>query len=992
MKQLQRFLLLAVLFQSFIANGQVWKQYSDSARVLFEKNKIRQALELCLKVDELLKVDSLNTGSYASNCNSLGILYAELGEYEKAGPRFLLSKEIREKTHGKLSDEYASSCNSLGNFYMLLGQFDKVKPFYEEAMKIRETIYGKEHPDYAASCNNLGALYEYTGQYTKAEPLYYRAKEIWSKNPGKDHPHYASCCDNLGILYMQLGQFDKAEIFYIEAKDIREKLFGHADPVYAISCNNLADLYRRIGQYSKAKLLYLQAKEIRGKAFGTGHVLYAGSLNNLAILLEQMGEYGMAEPLLAESKQIKEKTVGKGHPDYATSCYNLGQVYEYMGRYDKAESMYLESKQVREKLFGNAHPDYAESCNVLAGLYERSGKYAQARDLFETARQIREKSFGKQHPSCAESYKNLANLAWVSGNYVDAGNHFSEALYLQAEQINRVFQFTSESEKQTYLAGSKMLINQFFSFSLSGENNNKYRPLAYNSALSDRNMILSSLEQLRWSIQNSGDTAIKNKYDEWMSAREQIYYWSTKPVTYRVPYAKDLEGKAEAMEKELARLSLAFKREQGRKEITWRTVLGNLKENEAAIEFVEFNYYDARRLSDSVYYIALVLRKDRPEPELIPLFEKKQLDKLLKIYSGTSAGQTQLNFLYRYIARSSKAGQQSLYDLIWKPIENKLQGIKTVYFAPAGSLFKISFAALPAGNDLLLSDKYQLVQLTTTAAVVDNSNKGITGSDKIVLYGGVEYDVDSTGMKLAALKSSGNGIATRSLPPDLTREVVQEFSYLGGTARELHDVNKLAQQYKYTVDLAEGKNATEESFKLLAGSNAPVVLHIATHGFFFPDPGTNKKDNRAGGVAVFRQSDNPLIRSGLALAGANNAWKGKPVAGVEDGILTAYEVSNMYLPNTKLAVLSACETGLGDIQGSEGVYGLQRAFKMAGVENLVMSLWKVPDGETAEFMQQFYKNLFAKQTIQEAFYNAQTIMKNKYRKEPYKWAAWVLIR
>ena len=134
------------------------------------------------------------------------------------------------------------------------------------------------------------------------------------------------------------------------------------------------------------------------------------------------------------------------------------------------------------------------------------------------------------------------------------------------------------------------------------------------------------------------------------------------------------------------------------------------------------------------------------------------------------------------------------------------------------------------------------------------------------------------------------------------------------------------------------------------------------------------------------------MRSGLFFAGANNAWKGKPIEGVEDGILTSYEVSDLYLPNTKLAVLSACQTALGDIQGNEGVYGLQRAFKIAGVQNLVMSLWKVPDAETAEFMQAFYKNIFEKQSINDAFYNAQTVMKNKYRDEPYKWAAWVLVR
>ena len=171
-------------------------------------------------------------------------------------------------------------------------------------------------------------------------------------------------------------------------------------------------------------------------------------------------------------------------------------------------------------------------------------------------------------------------------------------------------------------------------------------------------------------------------------------------------------------------------------------------------------------------------------------------------------------------------------------------------------------------------------------------------------------------------------------------------------------------------------------------------MHIATHGFFFADP-KEKKTNiqqEFGNGDVFRKSDNPLFRSGLLMAGANAAWQGKPIEGVEDGILTAYEVSNLYLPNTKLAVLSACETGLGDIEGNEGVYGLQRAFKIAGIQNLVMSLWKVTDKETSEFMQQFYKGMFSGQSISDAFYSAQTTMKTKYRNEPVKWVAWILVR
>jgi CHAT domain-containing protein len=260
------------------------------------------------------------------------------------------------------------------------------------------------------------------------------------------------------------------------------------------------------------------------------------------------------------------------------------------------------------------------------------------------------------------------------------------------------------------------------------------------------------------------------------------------------------------------------------------------------------------------------------------------------------------------------------------------------------------------------------------------------------LYGGVHYDIDSVTMRKSATLLPYNDVAVRAVPACFNEAGLSAFNYLYGSANEVKGINKLARQWNYDIIVAEGIKATEESFKWLSGANSPAVLHIASHGFFFPDPQNQKVDENTGGAIILKQSGNPLIRSGLALAGANNAWKGKPVAGIEDGILTAYEVSNMYLPNTRLAVLSACETGLGDIQGSEGVYGLQRAFKIAGVENLVMSLWKVPDAETAEFMQQLYKNLFSKQTIQDAFYNAQTTMKNKYRNDPYKWAAWVLIR
>ena len=451
----------------------------------------------------------------------------------------------------------------------------------------------------------------------------------------------------------------------------------------------------------------------------------------------------------------------------------------------------------------------------------------------------------------------------------------------------------------------------------------------------------------------------------------------------RPDYVKDLEEQANTLEKELTRNSSAFQKQQAQNDITWQSIQQNLKPDEAAVEFVKFHFYNGKRWTDSTYYIALLLTKIDTTPRLIPLFEEKQLNNFVK------AGNTYSTITALYKNERAKAA----YNLIWTPLEKHLKGVSKIYFAPAGLLYRISLPALQTNDHEVLSDKYQLIQLNTTASIVNQSENFIDTSDKVYLYGGIQYDVDSTTLKQAVAEYHIKSENKNFISAYTTRG--NDLTYLSYTEKEINEINDLSTKKNYPVAIFSGTSASEESIKALNGNASPSVLHIATHGFFFPDPKEKMKNNvqyETGSGDVFQQSDNPLFRSGLLLSGANAAWKGKPIEGVEDGVLTAYEVSNLYLPNTKLVVLSACETGLGDIQGNEGVYGLQRAFKIAGVQNLVMSLWKVPDKETSEFMQEFYKNIFNKQSISDAFYNAQTVMKNKYRNEPYKWAAWILVR
>jgi len=195
--------------------------------------------------------------------------------------------------------------------------------------------------------------------------------------------------------------------------------------------------------------------------------------------------------------------------------------------------------------------------------------------------------------------------------------------------------------------------------------------------------------------------------------------------------------------------------------------------------------------------------------------------------------------------------------------------------------------------------------------------------------------------------------------------------------------------------LKKGYDGTEEAFKNIGANNAssPRILHIATHGYFFPDPKENNSKTVFGDdEPVFKLSDHPMLRSGLIMAGGSNTWKGeKTLEGREDGVLTAYEISQMNLSNTELVVLSACETGLGTIQGNEGVYGLQRAFKIAGAKYLIMSLWQVPDKQTSLLMTTFYKKwLENKMNISDAFHAAQKELRD-IGLDPYQWAGFVLV-
>jgi CHAT domain-containing protein len=512
-------------------------------------------------------------------------------------------------------------------------------------------------------------------------------------------------------------------------------------------------------------------------------------------------------------------------------------------------------------------------------------------------------------------------------------------------------------------------------------------------------MILNSVTAIQQSIMQSNDTSLISSYELLRSLNQQISFWQQKPISERKVDLSGLENQANELEKNLTHQSRDFALMQQQFSITWQDVQKSLTPGETAIEFINFDYYNGKRWTDSTLYCALVLRKEYQFPKMVFLFEEKQLDSLLTKCKSPDDN----TFVVQLYNRSTKVLQSSfhaygaeLYQLIWSPIDSLLSGIRTIFFAPSGKLHQVAFAAIPYGENRLLMDKYNLVQFSSTREIaLGRKDELILSPDyTTVLYGGIQYLSDTTQMIEEALAYNRSTGVSRITSINL-QDTLPPFLPLPGTENEIKEINTLLKDRQKSCITFTGTKASEESFRALSGNTSPGILHIATHGFFFADPPEKPKermDFMLTGQQKFTQSDDPLLRSGLIFAGANHYWMGEKLpAGVQDGLVTAKDVSTMNLTNTKLVVMSACETGLGYIEGSEGVFGLQRGFKMAGVNALIMSLWQVPDAETAQFMEMFYSGWLSGKTLRQAFLDTQHAMKDSYPDDPYKWAAFVMV-
>jgi CHAT domain-containing protein/tetratricopeptide (TPR) repeat protein len=974
-----------------------------------------------------------NHPDYAKILYGIGWLYYEMGRYKDAEVVSLEAMEIQEKVLGKDNADYASSANNLGLVYQSMGQYEKTEPLFMQVVSIREKLLGKMHPDYCGSLINLGRLYTVMGRYNQAELLFLEAKQIFEHIPNfEQHQFYIYCLLNLSSLYEYMGQYEKVEPLCFQSLSIVGKSLGQEHPDYAITLGSLGNIYRIMGQFEKSEQVLLQARAIFEKPHNKENSRFVNVLNILGALYVNTGQYEKAELIFLEIKAINESNSGKEYFDFVNQ-FDLGLVYYHLGQYSKAERMYIEGIEYITKNQGENASYYAKEITNLALIYERIGnlekadslftqaksiyeangisseesylntlrglglvkmktqKLSEAEDLALTARTRREKSIGVENQPYLSDLDLLFAVYYASGKTEEAALQLLQAAELEKKLLLRASTHFSQQEIFDYLPRIAKTENWFGTLAqLKTKLPTAFNQSYFDACLFHKGYFLQASQQMNQLVAVADDST-RQVFFAWKGYQRRLAEAYSQPKAERKG-VDELEASANDLEKMLAQRMAGFA--SLRKDVHCQEVQAKLKPGEAALEFVHYRFYNPTRLTDSTIYAALLLRPGDTTPQFIPLFEKNELKDLMRGASGGS-NFLKINALY---------SQKSLYDLIWKPLEPMLAGIKTVYCAPSGLLHRLNLAAIPTPEGKVYGERRQLVVMGSTRSLAVGTkasqlavgNGSQTSSNDAYLAGGIRYDSDSTVIAYANRGATSRSIERNPLAfqPDslsITRGGV--LDYLPATAAEVQEIGQTLRYVSIETKVDTGFYATEESFRQLGvGKPSPRIIHLATHGYFFPDPAVSKKHLAIGSEPVFKMSEHPMIRSGLIMAGAKQAWlTGKHPEGLEDGILTAYEISQMNLSGTELVVLSACETGLGDIVGNEGVYGLQRAFKIAGAKYLIMSLWKVDDRSTQAFMTSFYRHwLTEKQTVPQAFRSTQLEMRAKYS-GAYDWAGFVLI-
>ncbi|MFY9224199.1 MAG: DUF2225 domain-containing protein, partial [Blastocatellia bacterium] len=683
-------------------------------------------------------------------------------------------------------------------------------------------------------------------------------------------------------------------------------------------------------------------------------------------------DYNIAEPLFIQALEIRKKVLGENHPDTIESKNNLGLLYDKKGDYEKAEPLHIQALEIRKKVLGENHPDTASSVINLAGLYERTGDYAKAEPHYIQALEIYSKALGENHPDTVNSLNNLAVFYLNKGDYAKAAKYNKKANEAREGELSINLSIGSEKSKQIYL--QKYINETNRSLSLHVQNIPKSLE-ACRSALTEVlrrkgrsiDAVNQSVEALR-KRSSPEDVALLDELSQKNTLLSDLTIQGLgkrSPEEYQA-LLKSVKEEIEILQYKISERSAEFRTIS--KPITLDAVQQAIPKDATLVEFASYRPYDAKTRNFGTLRYVVYLLNSEGEPDWVDLGAAESINNLVnELRAKLGDRQTSLNKEVKPLARK-------LDEMVMQPVRKLLVGKgKRILIAPDGKLNLVPFAALVDENDKFLVESYHISYLTSGRDLLRLQTK-IESKQTPIIIGNPDFGEPSD----SDLMKENNTIFGKLV-----------FKPLIETEQEARAIKKLFP----LANLLVQKQATEEAIN---NANAPLILHIATHGFFLEEKQKSvdaKEDNR--GIIVGSELDNrpslnikvenPLLRSGIALAGANLHQDE-----TNQGIFTALKTTTLNLWGTKLVVLSACDTGVGEVKTGDGIYGLRRALVLAGSETQIMSLWAVSNEKTKQLMISYYTKLKKDIGRAEALRQVQLeLLANPTTRHPYYWASFI---
>ncbi len=803
--------------------------------------------------------------------------------------------------------------------------------------------------------------------YDKAIPLAQRVLAIKEKVLGLEHIDVATSLKNLAKMYQAKGDYIKAEPLYQRLLAIREKVLGINHLDVALSLNNLASLYQAKGDYNKAEPFYQRSLAIYEKMLGGDHPDVATSLNNLALLYNDKGDYIKAEPLYQRSLAIYEKVLGADHPDVASSLNSLAVLYAAKGDYIKAEPFLQRSLAIRERVLGAEHLDVASSLNNLAQLCQAKGDYIKAEPLLQRSLAIKEKVLGANHPDVATLLNNLTVLYQAKGDWKQTIDYQVKANATRERELLHNLVSGSEQQKLLYLNKVPGELHHTLSLHLqSAPNEIEAARLALETLLQRKARILDVMTDTIAILRRRADSEDQKLFDELAQASS---LFSTRVLKgpgkqdseqYKAEL-KALEKRVEDLQAELSKRSAEFRDQL--QPITLNSVQQAIPDNSALVEFVVYRPYDAKTGKFSAPHYAVYVLSHNGDPLWAELGQAIAIDKTISDLRAV------LRDKNSNVKQDVKPIAQVLDQLVMKPVRNLVGANQHLFISPDGALNLIPFEALVDEQGKYLLEDYEISYLTSGRDLLRLQNKMESKEQPLVMA-----DPDY---------GQGNG-------PVLLGKKYRPLDKLPASAKE-------AVQIQAEFPDAQVYTGTQATKSVLQSVNRPYILHIATHGYFLEDTpqallaGNDSRilvrddelnKPKPAELEKLRLS-NGLLHSWLLFAGANNGAE-------QDSTMTALEVTGLNLFGTKLVVLSACDTGIGEVHNGEGVYGLRRALVLAGSETQLMSLWSVSDLGTQELMIAYYRELKKGAGRSAGLRKVRLeMLRSKQRSHPYYWASFI---